>query len=349
MRRIGPPLIAFAAVCLGVVPGMAEPGFGSLRKKKIELAIRQPGKVRLANTSFALTGSSTNREYVSVQESLLATLETELISNEKTLIRQPVPTSADWIINVRITGFSNPQPLVQQVGAGGSSGSYLRWTGSLGLAYQVADRGGRAHDAGNVRYVYDKQFESKAKGLSVSSIRRWVPGLGNKAVPSTPEDVKQILIREVVHQIATRLGNTSTKVDVQVAGGDEHMNRAADFLENRLWARALEELQSTPPYAKPSEEAYRQYNLGLTYEAIAYDAKTSADQRTNLYKSQEYYDKALEMNRKEKYFIETISRTRDSLAGYKALEQMAKDDSRKPPVAPAKPAAVPVPVQKKRP
>ena len=137
MRRMGPLHIAVAAVCLGVLPGMAEPGFGTLHKKKIELVIRQPGKVRLANTSFALTGSSTNREYCLVQDSLLATLETELISNEKTLVRQPVPTSADWIINVRITGFSNPQPLVQQVGTGGSSGSFLRCSGSLGLAYQT--------------------------------------------------------------------------------------------------------------------------------------------------------------------------------------------------------------------
>lgn len=135
--------------------------------------------MRLANTSFALTSSSTNREYCLVQDSLLATLETELISNEKTLVRQPVPTSADWIINVRITGFSNPQPLVQQVGTGGSSGSLLRWSGSLGLAYQVADRSGRAHDAGNVRYVYDKQFECYSGPVPVditsASCRRMRP------------------------------------------------------------------------------------------------------------------------------------------------------------------------------
>jgi hypothetical protein len=72
--------LAVAVALLGVLPPLlfGDPGFGSLHKRKIDLSIRQPAAVRLANTSFAVTGSSTNPAYVPVQESLTATLETEL-------------------------------------------------------------------------------------------------------------------------------------------------------------------------------------------------------------------------------------------------------------------------------
>ena len=48
-------------------------------------------------------------------------------------------------------------------------------------------------------------------------------------------------------------------------------------------------------FPKPDKEAYRQYDLGLAYEAMSYDAVSFNDQRENLFKAEEYYDKALEM------------------------------------------------------
>ena len=79
-------------------------------------------------------------------------------------------------------------------------------------------------------------------------------------------------------------------------------------MEQTLWQRALDELQAATPFPKEEDESYRIYDLGLAMEALGYDSKTSAEQREDIFKAAEYYDKALEMNRKEKYFVETSAR-----------------------------------------
>ena len=64
------------------------------------------------------------------------------------------------------------------------------------------------------------------------------------------------------------------------------------------------------------------------YEAIAYDSKTSREQRANIFKASEYYDKALELNPKQKYFVETVARSRDAIARFKELDAMQLADKK---------------------
>jgi hypothetical protein len=341
------PLVVLA-LTLAPASLLAEPGFGTMRKRKVELTIRKPAKVRLAHTSIALVGGATSKEYSAVLDSLLVTLETELISNEKTLVKKNSPSEAEWTLVARVTGYTAPrsQPHTQQIG--NTSVAMVHWTGSLNVAYQVLDKAGHSHDAGNVRGTFDKDYDASGKGGGVSIGKVSIPIPGKKkpeSAPQSPDDVKQLLIQQVVKSIATDLGNTADKVDVQIAAGEDHMNRAADFMEKHLWSRASDELEAVEPFKKMEDESYRQYDLGLVHEAMAYDAKTVNDQKANLFKAQEYYDKALGMNRKEKYFVETIARTRDSTAGFKALEQMQRDDQKAPP-APVKTAAASTPASK---
>ncbi len=322
----------------------AEPGFGTIKKKKVTLEVRQPAAIRLANTSVAFAGSAASPAYSSIVEGLLTTLESELLSNEKTLVMKP-RSEADWVLSLKVTGLTLAEPKRRTDTVGKSAVAYVRWVGSLRAAYQVLDHAGRSHSAGNVDYSYDKESMAGAggKGLSLSRIRP--PGFKKKAeeeaAPESVEDLKQILIHHVVNGIATKLGNTKHAVEVDVATGDEHLNRAAEFMENRLWARAQEELQNTPAYVKPESEAYRQYDLGLASEAISYEAKTFSDQKADILAAQEYYDKALESNRKEKYFVETVARLKDALATYKAFEGMQKEDQKARQTATPAAASVP--------
>ena len=94
-------------------------------------------------------------------------------------------------------------------------------------------------------------------------------------------------------------------------------------MEDKLWSRALDLLDSTPAFPKPEDESYRQYDLGRVYEALSYDSKDAMDQRQNIYKAAEYYDKALELNPKERYFVDSVARSKDSIARYKALDEEA--------------------------
>jgi hypothetical protein len=360
-RRIQWIYLALVTACMSTVL-LAGPGFGGLgglRKKTLELNTRAPALVRLANTSIAFQNAYTNREYAPVVESLATALGTELVSNEKTLIEKEKPADAAWVLRLTVTGYSAGLPRQHNETIGTSTATYQQWTGSLNAAYQVIDKTGRVHDASNVSTNYNKDFPV---GTTTSSSRWSIPGLANRhggksePVPNSPEDVKQILIRDVVEQIAAKLGNTTKSVEVQVATGDSHLDRAAEFLEQRLWTRAVEELEKTPPFAKPDQEAYRQYDLGLAYEAVSYSSANTDEQKENLFKAQEYYDKAVEMNTKEKYFVATVARTRDALARYKELEAQAQT-SPKPAIAKSevhddalestrKPAHVDPPVEK---
>lgn len=326
--------IFFTTALLGVgSAAFAAPGFGTLRKKGVELNVRQPAAVRLANTSIAFEGKSSNREYTPVQESLLATLSTELLKNEKTLVRG-APAEAQWMLQAEVTGYQVSQPQYRNEAVGNTTTRYVQWNGSLNVAYEVLDRKGHVHDAGNVSKNYNKEFAqgTSGKGSFLDSMTR--PTIGRhkeskaqkEIVPATTEDVKQILISDVVSQIATNLGNTTKVVTVQVAGGDENLDRATEFMQQDLWSRALDKLQSTPAFDKPEAESYRQYDLGLAYEAMSYSATDPKEARADIFKAGEYYDKANELNPKEKYFVETIARTRDAVARYEALDRMSKED-----------------------
>ena len=247
------------------------------------------------------------------------------MSNERTLAKKPL-SEAEWIVQMTVTGYSAPvaQKRVQQV-QNGQSLTFVRWTGSLNIAYQVVAKGGQVHDADNVTYPYDREFQPNQTPPTIR-----IPGLPSpkptEVVPRTPEDVMQLLIKEVVRQVAANLGNTVQPVEAQVAGGQDNLDRAADFLEKRLWARAIEELEKTPEFGKPEDESYRQYDLGLAYEAMSYNSKSYNEQRANLFKAQEHYDKAAELNRDQRYFVDVIARTRDSVARYRALDAMEKSD-----------------------
>lgn len=320
------------AVLTSQVVLVGAPGFGLIRKKKVDLQVRKPAVVRLANASLAVRGKSTDNRYQTVVPGLETSLETELVSNERTLLKKTA-AEADWVLELTVTAYTAPtvQRRVQQM-KNGAPITFNRWTGSLNVAYQVVDKTGRVHDADNVMDQYDQEFQANANqqpsgGFRIPTLP--IPGQSKApttAEPRSPDDVRQVLVQNVVNRIASQLGNTMEKVEAQVAVGDDVLDRAATFMEQRLWARAVEELEKAPAYTKPEDESYRRYSLGLAYEAMSYDATTFTTQRANLFQAQEHYDKAAELNPDQKYFVEVIARTRDSVARYRALDSMQKGD-----------------------
>lgn len=322
-------LVLATALLLAYSSLLGDPGFGTIRKKKISLPIRQPAAVRLANTSVAFTAASANRSFAPIQDILLTALSTQMLGNEKSLVKKANPADAEWTVRLTITGYSVSGPTQRADTVGKNGAAYVRWTGSLRVSCQVLDRSGHSHDSSNVSYNYDKEFPVAGKFGPASLTKVPLPGRKNRE-PRTREDVDSILVDEVVRQIAAKLGNTDKTIDVEIAVGEDHLNRAADFLENRLWSRALDELEKTSPFPKPESEAYRQYDLGVVHEAMAYDAKTSKEQRSDLFTAQEHYDNALELNRKEKYFVTTVARVKDALASYKAFENQKSDPKQAP-------------------
>jgi hypothetical protein len=341
-------IVAFAVFASQVIL-VAAPGFGLLKKKTINLQVRRPAVVRLANTSIAVKGKTVDAGARLVLPILQTSFETELVSNERSLLKKP-EAEAEWIVELAITGYSAPAMQRRvQTAKNVPATTFNRWTGSLNVAYQVFDKSGRVHDADNVRDEYDREFQAgnqqgSGGGLTIPGLAK-VPIIGQAQAPSgeprSAEELQQTLVKNVVSRIAAQLGNTVEPIQVQLAVGDDNLDRVATFMEQRLWNRAVEELEKAPTYAKLEDESYRQYSLGLAYEAMSYDSPAFAAQRANLLKAQEHYDKAAELNAGQRYFVEVIARTRESVARYRTLDSMQRGDQVKAGGSTAAPATAP--------
>jgi hypothetical protein len=102
-----------------------------------------------------------------------------------------------------------------------------------------------------------------------------------------------------------------------------------------LWSRMLEQLEKMTPLKDRGKEAYRQYNIGVAYEAIGYDSADVGVALKHLEQAQAQYGKAIEMKPDEKYFREPQTRIATAITSYGTLERQIASYDR----ARAKPAA----------
>ena len=74
------------------------------------------------------------------------------------------------------------------------------------------------------------------------------------------------------------------------------------------------------PFPKLSEDAYRLYNIGVAYEALAYQADDEATAMKYLEEAAINYGKAIDAKPAEKYFLEPQKRIETAIVHYKKLE-----------------------------
>jgi hypothetical protein len=106
--------------------------------------------------------------------------------------------------------------------------------------------------------------------------------------------------------------------------------------EGGLWERALETYETAQPSSKSDEDAYRLYNVGVAYEALAYQAEDDKAAMKFLDQAAINYGKAIDAKPGEKYFIDPQKRIETAIAHYKELEE-----EKKPKPAPVVAAAAP--------
>src|SRR6202044_3595397 len=100
---------------------------------------------------------------------------------------------------------------------------------------------------------------------------------------------------------------------------DEATNRA----EEKLWTRALEQLETMTPFPQKEDDAYRLYNLGVVNEALAYESEDVKKARTYLQEASIDYGKAIDAKPTEKNFLQPQTRIDTALAHYKILGDQA--------------------------
>jgi hypothetical protein len=212
-------------------------------------------------------------------------------------------------------------------------------TGLLAANFNAQDiRASRSIAANTVTVKYDQEFPvpppanaNKQPSLTsiLSSHIPKMPGASGSNSSSDPDkpptlvEVKDFLVQSTALAVTSHLVNTSEQVNVDLAVGPG-LDDADKLMDQKLWTRALESLETMTPFAQPDQDAYRLYDLGVVNEALGYQAEDVAKARKYLQEASIDYGKAIDAKPAEKSFLQPQTRIDTALAHYKTLgDQMA--------------------------
>jgi hypothetical protein len=306
-------------------------GFGS-SKTKITLHRKLPPVAHLNGTAIEVQVTGHNVQTGDASD-LRNMLEAELLKDDHRLRSED--KHPDSLIVCNITEYVPPtaQTSTRSTYAPGSKKpqqeQVTRYSGILKLAYTAKDaRSGRTLDSYNVTAKYDDEFNqygSTNKGITESLSTGWNKLKHGKFTPDKPPtagELRDVLFSDAVSQIASRLVNTDEPVEVLLARGK--LDDANKLAESGLWTRNLETLETTTPFLNKEDDAYRLYNIGVAYEALAYGSEDSKAAQKYLQEAAINYGKAIDDKPAEKYFMEPQKRIDTAIAHYKTLRDQPK-------------------------
>ena len=296
------------------------------QKMEATLKRKHPPLVHIMGVSISVRARSQNGAHAPNAVQLASELESELCSNDRRL--RPEKEKPETIISCNITQLdaagkfeihtsqerrkigerqkwneekkkNETEPIYEDVTV---SRNYKFVSGVMNVSYQVIDKkSGAIIDASNIPAVRDR-----------------TPYLDGNGAPSEDE-LKQGMMKDVVKQIVHRLTPTIESVPVLLARGK--LDDAGNLGKAGLWEKMLENLEDKmQPFKDPKDDAYRVYDIGLAYEALAYKSEDLDTTKKLLQKAVENYSKALEMNPGEKYFHEPQTRIEAAANQYNKLK-----------------------------
>jgi hypothetical protein len=314
---------------MGAVRVAHAQNFGSLivNRKKIVLLRKLPPTGHIEGTTFKVTVDAKGMQS-DLATDLKSTLESLLIRDDSRLRSEE--EHPETVIACRITSYATPQPQMTQqatfapgVKGGLQNQTMERVTGVLTVSFQAKDRSGHSLAADNVTAKFDQEYSASGAQQGIAhSITRTVTHLTKGGedddTPPTAVELHNRLIQEASQQIAAHLVNTTEQVDVYLAKG-KGLDQANKLMEEKLWSRALEQLETMKPFPTPEEDAYRLYDLGVVNEALAYQSEDLQKARKDLQEASIDYGKAIDAKPTEKYFLQPQTRIDTALAHYKVL------------------------------
>lgn len=324
MRRFA----VVAAVCCGALVtqsmrgiGFGEKyGFGAMGRKHVQLVRRVAPDFPLSDTSIAVkvAGQGEAQRLQTLVETMLVQSGPRLSLNQK----QPVVE-----VRCTLTSYSAPREDFKTE----NKVTTVQFSGSVSATFQAvivrsgdvlvagqeqAVLGGTYNATDDHRSYYDLSSENSG-GHSYLNLPQLTGGGRGTPMPTAEELAHRLMTMEA-RNIASHLVLVSEQVDVLLAKGPvmEDANKRAQAGQ---WTDALTMLEGTKALDRPEEESYRQYNIGVANEALAYKAEDLKSAQKFLEEASTAYSKALEENAKEKYFLEPQNRIQTAMVRYRKL------------------------------
>jgi hypothetical protein len=340
------PLLVFLLGTALMPCAIAQNFGGAFQHKKIVLVRKLPPTGHIDGSSFAVKVIGVGIP-PDVTTNLQSTIESVMVANDPRLRSVTGTERPDAVINVQITTYAQPPPAVtRQAGFSftkkpAPQETVTHVTGMIAANFNAQDvRGSRSIAANTVTAKYDQEFTAQVAqpastqpsltGIFASHIPK-LPGSSSQGpnssqeadTPPTAVELKDLLVQTAALEIAAHLVNTSEQVSVDLARGGG-LDDADRLMDQKLWTRALEQLETMPPFGNPEEDAYRQYDLGVVNEALAYQAEDVTKAKKYLQEASIDYGKAIDAKPSEKGFLGPQTRIDTALAHYKVLgDQMA--------------------------
>jgi hypothetical protein len=337
-----------ATFCLLAAGALGAQGFDKvgMMKKKIILHRKLPAVIHFSGITFQVKANSQDPKRTDIAVILKDRLETELSKSNPHL--QVDEKSPELIITCKITGFDQPPEqhsvksqtiLTKSTNSQGKQQTkpvqipvdYKTIKGTLDISYETRDRSHRTLDAKNVVANYSADFESATnQPVNQSALdkmespfkRMFGKKTDTPAGPPSPSELQDKLINEAVDQIVPRITTTNETIEVLLARGK--LDEANKSAEGGLWTRYLEQLEQMTSFPKTKDDAYRLYDIGVAYEALAYQSESEDAARKNLQEAAINYGKAVDGKPEEKNFIEPQKRIETAMSYLRKLEAERK-------------------------
>jgi len=179
--------------------------------------------------------------------------------------------------------------------------------GELMGAYDILDRNGKVIDSGDLHSDFSKKYDEGKNS-------------------ATPGEVEDQLMHKVASTVSARIVPARDRVFVMVPKGS--FEAAIPLAETNQWDRYLAAVEAVPENRNRSQEAYRQYALGVGKEGLAYATDDPRRATELLRDAVSHYKSATEFNPGETIFTQTYDsmlssriaasqpRAEESLAAY---------------------------------
>ncbi len=326
---------------LVLAPDSRAQGFGQgllKGKRAVTLHRKLPATVALKGGTLGIAVSATDKQNTFAVDKLKETLEAELLKNNNQF--KIDASHPETTIQCKITSLLIPPAKIvtrnvpAPVKVNGKMQTQMtprqfqEITGSVNVAYEVKDAHGKVLDADNITAKYAQEFNAAGKqtgsGFDVHKLNPFKGKSGEEkaeeAVPTAPE-IQQTLLKKVVDQITARLTTTDENVEVKLARGK--LDQYNDFADKGLWNRMLEPLETMKPLDSKEDDGYRLYNIGVGYEALAYQAENNQAAKKYLDEAAINYGKAVDADPHEKEFLDAQNRITTAQAHYARLGNTA--------------------------
>jgi hypothetical protein len=315
------------------------------RKTKITLHRKLPPVVHFSGTKIDTKVMARDPKYDDVKGSLNDQLLTDLLKYNPRF--QADSKSPELIVICTVESFEVPKtippPLTEfytrtrMVWQKGKqipvTISYYRVNGQLELSYHAQDPSGHTLDAENVSEKYSEEFQAGTNENTGESLQhklatpiRKMQGKKDDEPngPPTVSDLRLKLIHDALHEIVPRITTTDEPVEVLLGRGKlDDANKSA---QAGLWTRYLEQLEQMPPLPKIQDDSYRLFNIGVAYEAQAYQAEDREAAKTALQQAMVFYGKAIDAKPDEKYYLGPQKRIETAMLYFRKIETQKKEE-----------------------